>query len=51
MDGRVGGRSLWSHFIFPLNPQHQSAHNHHGLGEECVLSKSPTAQADNKARV
>lgn len=51
MDGRVGHRGLWCRFIFFLNTQHQIAHNLHGPGQECALSKSLTARAVNKARV
>lgn len=51
MDGRVGHRGLWCRFIFFLNTQHQIAHNLHGPGQECALSKSLTAWAVNKARV
>jgi len=51
MDGWAGGRCLCRCVIFSLNTQRQIAHNLHGLGRERALSKSPTAWADNKARV
>lgn len=51
MDGRVADHGLWCRFIFSLKPQHQSDHSLDDLGRECVLSKSPTAPTNNKARV